>query len=66
MDNNTVTADMTIKDSAAYLGVPVSRIRRWRINGSAPAATLVGAELRWTKADWDAWLAGRKSTGGAR
>ena len=44
------------EEVAAYLGVPVGTIYRWRVNGGGPRAIRVGKHLRFRDAAVDAWL----------
>ena len=44
------------EEVAAFLGVPVGTMYRWRVNGGGPRAIRVGKHLRWRDSDVDAWL----------
>ena len=46
----------TIAEVAAYLGVPIATIHRWRTVGTGPAAMKVGKHLRWRWEIVDQWL----------
>jgi excisionase family DNA binding protein len=41
---------------AAYLGVPLKSIYRWRTTGDGPRGIRVGKHVRYRPADVDAWL----------
>lgn len=53
--NNEVL--MSVDDLAAYLGVPVATVRRWRYTGTdGPRSMKVGRHVRYRRADVDRWL----------
>jgi excisionase family DNA binding protein len=47
---------LSLRDLAAYLGVPPSSVYFWRSQGKGPRGFLVGKQLRFRVADVDAWL----------
>jgi excisionase family DNA binding protein len=47
------------KDLAAYLGVPVATIYRWRSLGEGPVAYRVGRHVRYKREEIEEWLRGR-------
>jgi excisionase family DNA binding protein len=47
---------MTPHQLAAYLGVPVNTVYRWRTLGIGPRGFRVGRHTRFRRADVDAWL----------
>ena len=46
----------SIKETAAYLGIPVPTMYRWRHHGSGPKAYRVGRHLRYDPAEVKRWL----------
>lgn len=44
------------KELAAYLGVPVATIYRWRSLGEGPVGCRVGRHVRYRREDIEAWL----------
>jgi predicted site-specific integrase-resolvase len=50
----------TISATAAYVGVPVESLRKWRSAGTGPPVAKVGRHLRYRKAQVDRWLAERE------
>ena len=59
---DTETADLdlgrllSVKELAAYLGVPVPTIHDWNSNGLAPKRMRVGRYVRYRQSDVDEWL----------
>jgi excisionase family DNA binding protein len=47
----------TTKEVAAFLGVPVTTLHRWRYEGTGPDAFRVGRHLRYDPNEVRAWLA---------
>ena len=47
----------TTKEVAAFLGVPVTTLHRWRYEGKGPVAHRVGRHLRFRRVDTEKWLA---------
>ena len=43
-------------EAAAYLGVSVPSMNRWRVNGDGPPYVKIGSRVRYRRADLDAWL----------
>lgn len=54
----------TTAEVAAYLGVPIATIHRWRTVGTGPAAMKVGKHLRWRWEIVDEWLDERSGSSG--
>jgi excisionase family DNA binding protein len=50
----------SVDDLAAYLGVPVATIYKWRTTGDAPPGYRIGRHLRFKPADVDQWLTERR------
>lgn len=46
----------TVDETAAYLGVPIATMYRWRHHGSGPRAYRVGRYLRYDPAEVQRWL----------
>lgn len=46
----------TPEDLAEIMGVPVSTVKYWRLNGKGPRAIRVARSYRYQKADIEAWL----------
>lgn len=49
--------------AAAYFGVSVSKLRRWRLFDDGPRYRKIGNAVRYSVADLDAWLANCPSGG---
>ena len=47
---------LSIRDLAAYLGVPVSTVYLWRSQGRGPQGIKVGKQVRYRAEDVLAWL----------
>lgn len=47
---------LSIEEVAEYLGVAVTTIYDWRVEGKGPRAVRVGRHLRFTHADLAAWV----------
>ncbi len=47
---------LSLRELAAYLGVPPSSVYYWRTQGKGPPGFQVGKQLRFRAADVDAWL----------
>lgn len=47
---------LSVRDLAAYLGVPVTTIYDWRVDGKGPCGLRVGRHVKFTQADVIAWL----------
>jgi len=47
---------MTTPELAAFLGVPIATLRKWRREGVGPRAFKVGRHLRYRCSDVEAWL----------
>lgn len=58
---------LSIDAVAEYLGVPVTTIYDWRVDGKGPCAVRVGKHLRFTVHDVQDWVnAQRESSPGRR
>ena len=60
-DTNTyeevrLPALLSLRELAAYLGVPPSSVYYWRQHGGGPPGFLIGRQLRFRVADVDRWL----------
>lgn len=44
---------------AAYLGLPVGTIYRWRVKGTGPRGIRIGRHVRYRRSDVDAWVEAR-------
>jgi excisionase family DNA binding protein len=51
----------TVDALADYLGVSPKTIYDWRLKRTGPAAMKVGNQLRWRRADVEAWLDAQKA-----
>lgn len=57
---------LSIEDLAEYLGVPVTTIYDWRVDGKGPCGVRVGRHVKFTQRDVQAWIeAHRESRPGA-
>lgn len=57
---------LSIEDLAKYLGVPVTTIYDWRVDGKGPCGLRVGRHVKFTQHDVQAWFdAHRESRPGA-
>jgi excisionase family DNA binding protein len=54
---------LTTRELAAYLGVPVQTVYRWRACGTAPEAIKVGRHMRYRLSSVNAWLNARVAGG---
>ncbi len=50
----------SVEEVAAYLGVPVATLYRWRSRSEGPPGFRVGRFVRYRWADVDAWLEQRR------
>ncbi|MGH8826017.1 MAG: helix-turn-helix domain-containing protein [Jiangellaceae bacterium] len=60
LDTETTTVSglaplLSIEDLAAYLGVPVTTISDWRVDGKGPCGVRVGRHVKFTVSDVLAW-----------
>ena len=51
---------MDAKAAAQYLGIAAQTLARWRGEGQGPAHLKLGACVRYTVRDLDAWIATRR------
>jgi excisionase family DNA binding protein len=54
----------TDNEAAVYLGVSVSKVRRWRLMGGGPRWIRIGGSIRYPLADLEAYVASLPSGGG--
>ena len=47
---------LSIEDLAEYLGVPVTTIYDWRVDGKGPCGVRVGRHVKFTGSDVLAWI----------
>jgi len=47
---------LSIEDLAEYLGVPVTTIYDWRVDGKGPCGVRVGRHVKFTVTDVLAWI----------
>ena len=47
---------LSIEDLADYLGVPVTTIYDWRVDGKGPCGVGVGRHVKFTQRDVQAWI----------
>jgi excisionase family DNA binding protein len=53
---------LSIEDLADYLGVPVTTIYDWRVNGKGPCGVRVGRHVKFTVSDVLAWIAAQRES----
>ncbi|CAN5289630.1 hypothetical protein BH09ACT10_BH09ACT10_28600 [soil metagenome] len=47
---------LSVRDLAAYLGVPVATIYDWRVDGKGPCGLRVGRHVKFAQTDVLVWL----------
>ena len=52
-----------LPELAAYLGIPVSTIYDWRVNGKGPRAYRFGKYLKFAASDVRAWIEQQREPG---
>ncbi len=52
-----LTPLLSMEDLADYLGVPVTTIYDWRVDGKGPCGVRVGRHVKFTVSDVLAWIA---------
>ncbi|MCX6400411.1 MAG: helix-turn-helix domain-containing protein [Propionibacteriales bacterium] len=57
-----MTGLMNSKELAAYLGVPLQTIYKWRTTGGGPRAIRLGRSLHWRVDEIERWLDQRTET----
>jgi excisionase family DNA binding protein len=57
---------LSIDELAQYLGVPVTTIYDWRVDGKGPRAIRVGRHLKFAVSDVKAWIAEHRETAPGR
>ena len=53
---------LSIEDLAEYLGVPVTTIYDWRVDGKGPCGIRVGRHVKFTVSDVLAWIDGQRES----
>lgn len=53
---------LSIEDLADYLGVPVTTIYDWRVDGKGPCGVRVGRHVKFTVSDVLAWIAAQRES----
>lgn len=53
---------LSIEEVAEYLGVAVTTIYDWRVNGGGPRAIRVGRHLRFAQVDLAAWVESQRES----
>lgn len=53
---------LSIEDLADYLGVPVTTIYDWRVDGKGPCGVRVGRHVKFTVSDVLAWTAAQRES----
>ena len=53
---------LSIEDLAEYLGVPVTTIYDWRVDGKGPCGVRVGRHVKFTVTDVLAWIENHRET----
>ena len=53
---------LSIENLAEYLGVPVTTIYDWRVDGKGPCGVRVGRHLKFTVSDVLAWIDGQRES----
>jgi excisionase family DNA binding protein len=53
---------LSIEDLADYLGVPVTTIYDWRVDGKGPCGVRVGRHVKFTVSDVLAWIATQRES----
>lgn len=51
----------SIKEVAAYLGIPVNTLYQWRSKGYGPAGRRMGKYVRYRPEDVEAWIKQQRS-----
>lgn len=53
---------LSIEDLAEYLGIPVTTIYDWRVDGKGPCAVRVGRHLKFAVSDVKAWISQQRES----
>lgn len=53
---------LSIEDLAGYLGIPVTTIYDWRVDGKGPRGIRVGRHVKFAVSDVRDWLAQQRET----
>lgn len=53
---------LSIEDLAEYLGIPVTTIYDWRVDGKGPCAIRVGRHVKFAVSDVKAWIAEQRES----
>ncbi len=57
---------LSIEELAEYLGVPVTTIYDWRVDGKGPCAIKVGRHIRFAVQDVQEWVAQQREAAPGR
>lgn len=71
MDTETIPLSgleplLSIEALAEYLGVPVTTIYDWRVDGKGPCAIRIGRHVKFALSDVQAWIAQQRETAPGR
>ena len=58
----TLRVAFTTREAAAYLGLAVSTLNKWRCHGGGPTYLKLGRAVRYRHEDLDAFLTARRLT----
>ncbi len=53
---------LSIEELAEYLGVPLTTIYDWRVDGKGPCGVRVGRHVKFTVSDVLAWIDGQRES----
>ena len=53
---------LSIEDLAEYLGVPITTIYDWRVDGKGPCGVRVGRHVKFAVSDVRAWIDGQRES----
>lgn len=56
---SSAPALLTERQAAAVLGLSHRTLQAWRVRGGGPQYAKIGSNVRYRRADLDAWVAGR-------
>ena len=57
---------LSIDELAEYLGVPVTTIYDWRVDGKGPCAIRIGRHVKFALSDVQAWIAQQREAAPGR
>ncbi len=61
-ESSGLTPLLSMEDLADYLGVPVTTIYDWRVDGKGPCGVRVGRHVKFTVTDVLAWIENHRET----